>query len=213
MSDINPGQEFNYVKLFAKPLFYAAVLIISSGTFNFPIGWVFIACLLLSHVVLLFMSTVRQHVHDNLFSEHVPIYQLKHLDAVFRIVYPIMFLMMLILAGLEVRLADSDIFPEYVRLFAGVLLVLSQGLILWAIWTNPFFRVETAIFENHEFIGHGPYRLVRHPGYIGGMLMTISIPFLFGAFLSLIPAVVNVTLLAFRASSESKLLEERLPNY
>jgi len=44
-----------------------------------------------------------------------------------------------------------------------------------------FFRFEASIQKDHELIVSGPYAVVRHPGYTGGIMLLIGwVPWQFG---------------------------------
>ena len=62
-------------------------------------------------------------------------------------------------------------------------------------------------------MGTGPYRLVRHPGYIGIILMEAGIAFVLGSTLALIPAGAVAVLLDTRTHLEDHALRQELPGY
>ena len=61
--------------------------------------------------------------------------------------------------------------------------ILSISIFLWAQQINRFFSSVVRIQHDrgHEVIQTGPYQYVRHPGYIGGILMAISIALVLGS--------------------------------
>jgi protein-S-isoprenylcysteine O-methyltransferase Ste14 len=59
----------------------------------------------------------------------------------------------------------------------------------------------------------GPYRYVRHPGYVGGIVYQLATPLLFGSWWALIPMVLSVPLYVLRAALEDKTLQEELDGY
>ena len=60
----------------------------------------------------------------------------------------------------------------------------------WAMAVNTHFEATVRIQEdrNHKVCTTGPYRFVRHPGYVGFILSTLSAPFIIGSWWSLVPA-------------------------
>ncbi len=80
---------------------------------------------------------------------------------------------------------------------------------------NPFFSPVLRIQSEHgHHLGEsGPYRFVRHPGYLA---MTISIPasaVALGSWLALIPATGFLLVIQHRATIEDKFLRLHLPGY
>jgi protein-S-isoprenylcysteine O-methyltransferase Ste14 len=59
----------------------------------------------------------------------------------------------------------------------------------------------------------GPYGIVRHPGYVGVMLVAASTPLIIGSFYGLVPAGIIVILLLIRTVLEDKTLQEELDGY
>jgi len=58
-----------------------------------------------------------------------------------------------------------------------------------------------------------PYRYVRHPGYVGGILFQLGTPLLLGSLWTLIPAGLTVLLLVVRTALEDKTLLNELEGY
>ena len=59
---------------------------------------------------------------------------------------------------------------------------------------------------------HGPYRLVRHPMYVGGVLLTAGLSLVFSAWGLLLTAALAL-LWVGKARLEERLLAERFPGY
>ena len=57
-----------------------------------------------------------------------------------------------------------------------ILIVLGSGLRLMTYrYLGRFFQVETSIQKDHELIVSGPYSVVRHPSYTGGILISCGL--------------------------------------
>ncbi|MHC4556159.1 MAG: methyltransferase family protein [Planctomycetota bacterium] len=92
-----------------------------------------------------------------------------------------------------------------------VLFILGSFFIHWAMLVNTHFEASVRIQKDrgHRVITTGPYRIVRHPGYVGAILWGISTPLIIGSVYGLIPAGIAVILLIIRTSLEDKLLRSR----
>jgi protein-S-isoprenylcysteine O-methyltransferase Ste14 len=97
----------------------------------------------------------------------------------------------------------------------GVLFILGSVLIHWAMLVNRHFEGSVRIQRDrgHRVITAGPYRIVRHPGYVGAMLWGISTPLIIGSVYGLIPGGIGIILLIIRTSLEDKLLRRELSGY
>src|SRR5206468_8114613 len=80
------------------------------------------------------------------------------------------------------------------------------ALVVWAMWTNRFFSPVVRIQQerHHHLIRSGPYRYVRHPGYLGGILAFLSSSLALGSWWSMVPAGLLVFLLLRRAVLEDR---------
>jgi protein-S-isoprenylcysteine O-methyltransferase Ste14 len=70
-----------------------------------------------------------------------------------------------------------------------LLLVVSTLLLNWAMIVNPNFEPTVRIQKDrgHKVITNGPYRIIRHPGYLAGILYILSVPLIMGSILTFIP--------------------------
>lgn len=128
----------------------------------------------------------------------------------------LLFLLTLSLAALSVgRLPSSLNVPARFRDVSLVVFVLSGSLQTWAMFANPFFSpvVRFQVELEHRVIKSGPYKYLRHPGYLA---MLISIPasaLAIGSWLALLPAAAFVAVLNRRARIEDEFLRCNLPGY
>jgi protein-S-isoprenylcysteine O-methyltransferase Ste14 len=81
--------------------------------------------------------------------------------------------------------------------------------------TNAYFstvvRIQTD--RGQTVCSTGPYRFVRHPGYVGTILQSFGLPFLLGSLWALIPGITAVGLMIIRTSFEDRTLQSDLPGY
>ncbi|OHD81284.1 MAG: hypothetical protein A3J97_00810 [Spirochaetes bacterium RIFOXYC1_FULL_54_7] len=120
-----------------------------------------------------------------------------------------------LVCGLDERFDWSLHYTDSIKLVA--LGVFIWGLVFssWALVVNPFFsgtvRIQTD--RGHRLVTAGPYRLVRHPGYGGGLLVYFATPVLLDAAWAFIPALVLAAALVVRTDLEDKTLRIKLPGY
>jgi protein-S-isoprenylcysteine O-methyltransferase Ste14 len=112
------------------------------------------------------------------------------------------------------RMEWSDV-PLWVILIGYVLLTNSIAATAWAQAVNPFFEPGVRIQKERaqRVITSGPYRFVRHPGYIAAIALFIGIPLALASWLALLPAAVAIALLVVRTNWEDRLLHAELPGY
>ena len=120
-----------------------------------------------------------------------------------------------VIAGLDIgRFQWSNLEVKFAVLgFA--LFIISAIFINWAMIVNRHFETTVRIQKDrdHKVISNGPYKIVRHPGYLGGILFALSIPLIVGSLFALIPTGIYVILFMIRTSLEDKTLHKELDGY
>ena len=120
-----------------------------------------------------------------------------------------------ILAGLDQRYGWTGGFPLAAQIAALTVCVLSYALFVWAMASNSFFSQIVRIQSDH---GHavatdGPYRYVRHPGYVGMILFEFAISTLLASWWAVVAGGLCATLLLFRTALEDRTLQAELAGY
>jgi protein-S-isoprenylcysteine O-methyltransferase Ste14 len=120
-----------------------------------------------------------------------------------------------IVAGLDVRFGWTGPLPLGVHLGGLGLVLLGYGLFLWAMAANAFFAEAARIQaeRGHTPATGGPYRYVRHPGYLGTIVAALGTPLLLGSPWALIPAGLFAALWVLRTALEDRMLRQELPGY
>lgn len=126
-----------------------------------------------------------------------------------------MLIALLILAALDQRFGWSAPFALSLHLVGTVGCVLGYALFLWALVSNAFFaegvRIQTE--RGHTVATAGPYRWVRHPGYVGDILVGLATPLQLGSWWALILGVVVGLLFVARTALEDATLRQELAGY
>ena len=193
----------------------AALLFIPAGDWIWPAGWVYLATMMVSAVLI----TVWLARHDpGLLAERMKFPVRREQPPWDRI------LTGLILLGFVGWTALAAI--DAVRFYWSEMPVILQGL-GWALivacmaigWLTfrensfaaPVVRIQAE--RNQKVVSSGPYALVRHPLYAGALLFMIGQPLLLGSWLALAASPVLVLLMAMRAVGEERTLKAALPGY
>jgi protein-S-isoprenylcysteine O-methyltransferase Ste14 len=81
--------------------------------------------------------------------------------------------------------------------------------------SNRFFSSEVRIqSERGHFVeSGGPYRFVRHPGYLSALLLFGATPFALGSLWAIFPTLGALGIFVRRAILEDGMLRAELPGY
>lgn len=120
-----------------------------------------------------------------------------------------------ILAGLNERLSWGPILSPALQLVGFLLTVIGHAIIVWAMGANAFFSPMVRIQKErgHQVAEDGPYRIVRHPGYLGAIIFSLGIPLLLESWWALIPGVISAVLYCLRTALEDQTLIDDLEGY
>ncbi|MCX6030042.1 MAG: isoprenylcysteine carboxylmethyltransferase family protein [Chloroflexi bacterium] len=118
-------------------------------------------------------------------------------------------------AALDVRFGWTAALSASWHAAGAVALTLGFGLTVWAMHANAYFFTAVRIQSErgHTVCRSGPYRCVRHPGYVGYALQSLAVPFLLGSLWALLPALAAVVAMVIRTALEDRMLQAELPGY
>ncbi len=119
-----------------------------------------------------------------------------------------------LVAGFDCRY-NNQFLPFYFFYIGVLFYLLSAVFSIWPMYYNPFFEGTVRIQKdkNHKVIKSGPYKIIRHPGYLGMFLGSFPIPFAFGSKLSFYPVGIMLVLVIIRTYYEDKILRKELSGY
>ena len=67
--------------------------------------------------------------------------------------------------------------------------------------------------REHTLVAEGPYKYVRHPGYLGYILMIITTPVALGSIYALLMSLLVMIIFIIRTAMEDKTLLNELEGY
>jgi protein-S-isoprenylcysteine O-methyltransferase Ste14 len=91
--------------------------------------------------------------------------------------------------------------------------LLGYGFVFLVFRENSYASRIVEIMDGQKVIETGPYRFVRHPMYLGSIVMYTFSPLALGSAWAMLPALFMIPVLVARIIGEEKLLEKELPGY
>jgi protein-S-isoprenylcysteine O-methyltransferase Ste14 len=121
-------------------------------------------------------------------------------------------LAMFVTAGLDRRLGWSRV-PTGVTWAALVVVAAGALLVFLVLRENRFASVTVGVEPEQAVVSTGPYRVVRHPMYLGALLQGFAVPIALGSYWAEAFPVAGCAAVTVRLLAEERLLFERLPGY
>ena len=119
-----------------------------------------------------------------------------------------------VVAGLDSgRFGWSEPMPAWMTIAGVSLMVGGQCLFAVSRRVNRYFSSTVRIQSGHAVCDQGPYRFIRHPGYLGMLISILAFPLLINSYWAFIPASVAAILLIVRTVWEDNVLADALPEY
>jgi protein-S-isoprenylcysteine O-methyltransferase Ste14 len=192
---------------------YSVLLVLCSGKWNWFWGWVYMILLtsaMATHVLIL-VPLNPTLLADRAGGLRQP--GTKRWDIWLTMIAGLAFTSIMIVAGLDERWGWTGTISIGWHVAGILLFVIWWIFFLWAMASNPFFSEGVRIKENHRVAKGGPYRLVRHPGYLGNLIGCIGQPLLFGSWWAFIPAMLTMLTFTIRTALEDNTLQKELDGY
>ncbi len=122
-----------------------------------------------------------------------------------------MFVMMAF-SALDHRMGWSTV-PVWVCLLGDVLVAAGLGVAMLVIIENGYAAATVTVEAGQTVASGGLYKFVRHPMYVGDVIMMVGMPLALGSYWGLLFMIPGVAALIFRILDEEKLLTQDLPGY
>ena len=202
-------------RMILAPLFIllmGALLFGSAGRLDWWGAWVFLALFLLLMVVAVIWSLRN---NPELINERGRVAEnTKWWDKIILMLYTLLLLGSMVVAGLDARFGWSDM-PPGIQILGGVSLLAAIGMVYWAATSNAYLSTVVRIQDDRgqQVVTTGPYQYVRHPMYSAMFFFFLGIPLLLGSWWALLPAALNIVLFIVRTALEDRTLQVELPGY
>ncbi len=124
------------------------------------------------------------------------------------IIFPVAFL----LPGLDHRFGWSHP-PLQLTVFSQAVVFGGYLMTLWVMKVNRFASRTIQVEPGQEVISTGPYRIIRHPMYLGVSVMFLFTPLALGSYFALPAFGLIIPFVVLRLLNEEKILRQELPGY
>jgi len=194
-------------------LILAAILFLSAGRLDWVWGWalVGITFLWVSATALILILRSPELIAERL----GPRKGAKTWDTAIMMVVALATIARCMVAGLDVRFGWTTGISLPLQIATLAIAMLAYALVVWATASNAFFSQIVRIQKErgHTVATGGPYRYLRHPGYVGTILFELAVPVMLGSWWALIPGGLSALLFLVRTALEDKTLLDELDGY
>ena len=194
--------------LLVFPLF-GAVFFLPAGELSYWEAWVYLA--------VLFVPMVFALVYFLIFSPALleRRMRMREKEAEQQLIVKlasIAILLVYLLPGFDHRFHWSSV-PIWLVVIADVLVFSGYAFMVLVMRENPYAGRTVEVEPDQTVVTTGPYAVVRHPMYLGVLLLYVFSPLALGSYWSMIPALLLMGLLIARITNEERVLLKELNGY
>lgn len=196
-------------RLIGGVLFFMLIFFLPAGTWSYWQGWMYIGVLVIPmfFVIAYFMKNDPDLLERRMRMREKRSEQRKIIQFSY-----IVFLLAYLLPGFDIRYGWSNM-PAAVSIAAAVVMFLCYLLVFRTMQVNSFLSRVIEIAENQKVIDTDVYGIVRHPMYVGMVVLYIVSPLVLGSYWAVLPALVIIPVIIARILDEEVALEKDLPGY
>ena len=207
-----PGARYIAQRLGLFAIF-AGILFASAGRIDWGRGQAYLAAVLLCEAVTLALLAIR--APETLNRRGTGATGVPSFDKAFVALWLLLSLVTPVVAGLDAGRVGRPNLPWSGFVAGFGVLVVANASATWAMLENEHFeqlvRIQTD--RGHRVVSTGPYRFVRHPGYLGAIVGALVTPLMLGSVWTFVPAGLVAALFVVRTQLEDRTLRRELAGY
>jgi protein-S-isoprenylcysteine O-methyltransferase Ste14 len=191
------------------PVFLGLLILLPAGTFNYWQVYVYFVVLIVPMIFVLFYFLRKD---PKFLERRTNVKEKEKQQSLISILSAFVFLGGFIIPGFDHRFGWSNV-PVYFVLSADIIIFLGYLIIFIVFKQNSYASNIIEVNKNQNVISTGLYGMVRHPMYVGVIIMFLPTPIALGSYWGLIPFAILPVALALRILNEERVLSENLEGY
>lgn len=198
------------IQVMMSVILIAIILLVSAGKIDWIYAWVYITSSLLVIIINAFIFPTELISERGRKKENI-----EKWDRLISGLITFPWLALYIVSGLDIRFGLSLELASWIHITGLVIFALGNAFVSWAMISNIYFSTVVRIQydRGHTVSIGGPYRFMRHPGYVGMIIYLLASPIILGSIWALIPASLAVILFIIRTAFEDNTLKNKLEGY
>ena len=190
------------------------ILFVSAGKVTWINAWIYVGLISIYHVI---STVVLAKINPQVLNERGSVIKkgTKGFDKVYVSLYSLLSFGSLVIMGFDAARFQWSIMPFWLTIL-GIFIFIPMWLLgIWAMAVNKFFEWTVRIQDdrNQYVCTSGPYKVIRHPGYIGLIISLLAYPLILGSWWGFLPNFVSIFIIVIRTMLEDRTLQKELPGY
>ena len=201
-----------FIRLLNFLVFLALLVFLAAGTVHYWQAWSFLA--VFSTIVLAITAYLVKN-DPKLLERRVnagPGAEKERNQNLIQFLAMIAFLATIVVPAIDHRFGWSTM-PSYVVAMGDILVAFGFFIVFLVFKENTFTAGTIEVVSDQKVIATGPYAHVRHPMYIGALVMLLGVPLALGSWWGLLTIIPMTIVITWRLLEEEKFLAKNLSGY
>ena len=192
--------------------FFGLLLFWPAGTFDYWQAWVFIAVFVVGTMVPTVYLAVKYPDALQRRMTSGPWAETRLAQRLITVGIMLSVVAMGVVSALDHRFGWSTV-PTAVVVVGNVLVLVGLGLAELVVIQNNYAAATITVEKDQPVVSTGLYGLVRHPMYVGALIMMVGMPLALASYWALLVMIPGVLVFAARITDEEKALRQDLDGY
>jgi protein-S-isoprenylcysteine O-methyltransferase Ste14 len=188
------------------------LIFVPAGTLSYWQGWAFVVVFTLStNAIGVYLALTDPALLERRMKAG-PTAEARPAQKIIITMAFILLCLVLVTSVLDHRFCWSQV-PAWLSVLGNALVAIGLMIDLRVFRENSYGASTIEKMEGQSVISTGPYALVRHPMYLGVLVMVLAIPLALGSLWGFLPAFGTIPILALRILDEETMLHHELEGY
>jgi protein-S-isoprenylcysteine O-methyltransferase Ste14 len=192
--------------------FFVVLLFWPAGTLNYWQAWVFIAVFIVATLVPSVYLAMKDPAALQRRMKAGPIAETRVIQKLVIIATMAAVVAVLVVSALDHRFGWSQV-PIPVVVLGNVLVGVGLAFAQLVVIQNSYAAATITVEADQKVVSTGVYGLVRHPMYVGTLIMMVGTPLALDSYWGLLVTILAFPILALRIDDEEKMLRQELDGY
>ena len=191
---------------------FGALLFAPAGTFDYWQAWLFIGVFVVASAVPTGYLAVKNPAALERRMHGGPTAETRGAQKIASSLTLLSFPAAMVVSALDHRFGWSEV-PTVISLLGAVVVAAGITITFVVIIQNVYAAANITVESGQTVVSTGLYGLVRHPMYVGILIILAGTPLALGSYWGLLVLIPATFTFAFRITDEEKLLKEELDGY
>jgi protein-S-isoprenylcysteine O-methyltransferase Ste14 len=208
-TDMPELKKLVILRFIMAPIFMGLMLFLPAGSLDYWQAWIYCGVLIIPMSLVVFYFIKKD---PELLERRMRLKEKEEQQKTIVKLGIIIFFIGFIIPGLDYRYHWSNV-PVYLVIVANTIVLSGYIFVFLVLRENSYASRIIEVEKGQKVITTGPYGIVRHPMYLGILVMYLFTPLALGSYWAVIFFLPLIPLLVSRLLNEEEMLLRELPGY